>query len=114
MNDVPTHGELPLPDYDHLPVGSLEQRIRTLDAHGVAQVLAYERAHAARLPAIQVLERRLEEVEAGAPTSGGAPDAERPESSAGPSGGSPVSPETQGPPIEQPAHGDPSNRGGPR
>jgi hypothetical protein len=26
------HDQLPLPDYDHLPVGSLEGRIRSLDA----------------------------------------------------------------------------------
>jgi hypothetical protein len=113
MNDVPRHDELPLPDYDHLPLSSLEQRIRSLDADGLAALLAYERTHAARLPAVQVLERRLEEVKAGAPTSGGAPGGERPET-AGTEGGSPVSPETQAPPTEHPTHGDPSNRGWPR
>ena len=37
---------LPLPDYDHLPVGSLTSRIRTLDADGLQTVLGYEKAHA--------------------------------------------------------------------
>jgi hypothetical protein len=37
--------ELPLPDYDHLPVGSLESRIRGLDTDGVEALLSHERAH---------------------------------------------------------------------
>lgn len=94
MNDeqVPAHDELPLPDYDHLPVSSLEQRVRSLDADGVEALLACEHTHAALLPAIQVLERRLEDVRAGAPTSEGSPTAARPEAPKGTPGGSPVGP----------------------
>jgi hypothetical protein len=36
---MPEHDTLPLPDYDHLPVGSLTSRIRTLDADGLQAVL---------------------------------------------------------------------------
>ncbi len=35
MNDAtPPHDGLPLPDYDHLPTGSLQSRVRTLEAAG--------------------------------------------------------------------------------
>ncbi|MCW2609145.1 MAG: hypothetical protein JWM15_391, partial [Cryptosporangiaceae bacterium] len=46
--DVPRE-ELSLPDYDHLPIGSLEHRVRTLDVDGLERLLAYEEAHAHRL-----------------------------------------------------------------
>ena len=54
------HAELPIPDYDHLPVGSLTHRIRSLDAGGLATLLDYERAHGDRLPVVQLLSRRLD------------------------------------------------------
>ena len=75
----PHHDELPLPDYDHLPLGSLEGRIRSLDADGLAALLAYERAHGDRLPVTLLLERRLEAVRGGAELSGGSPLAATPE-----------------------------------
>jgi hypothetical protein len=69
--EVPAHRDLPLPDYDHLPTGSLASRIRALDGDGIEELLAYERAHAHRLPVLLVLEHRREELAAGAlPTSG--------------------------------------------
>lgn len=67
---VPAHEALPLPDYDHLPVGSLEHRIRTLDEAGVRDVLAYEEAHAHRLPVLELLRHRLGQLEHGAQPSG--------------------------------------------
>jgi hypothetical protein len=70
---VPHHDQLPLPDYDHLPLGSLESRIRSLDADGVGALLAYEQAHGNRLPAVQVLQHRLEALRGGAQPSGGDP-----------------------------------------
>jgi hypothetical protein len=76
---APHHDELPLPDYDHLPLGSLEGRIRSLDADGLSALLAYERAHGDRLPVTLVLERRLEAVRNGAELSGGSPLAATPE-----------------------------------
>lgn len=108
------HDTLPLPDYDHLPIGSLTSRIRTLDAPGLEQVLAYERAHAARLPVLQAMEHRLEQLGAGAQPSGGAPDGAQPEAAPPPAGGSPVSAATSGPPQNPPSHGDPTNPSQPR
>jgi len=75
----PYHDELPLPDFDHLPLGSLEGRIRSLDADGLTALLAYERAHGDRLPVTNLLERRLEAVRGGAELSGGSPLAATPE-----------------------------------
>ena len=78
-NSAPRHDELPLPDFDHLPLGSLEGRIRSLDADGLTALLDYERAHGNRLPVTLVLERRLEQVRGGAALSGGSPLAATPE-----------------------------------
>jgi len=35
------HDQLPLPDYDHLPVDGLISRLRSLDARGLETVLEY-------------------------------------------------------------------------
>ena len=105
---------LPLPDYDHLPLGSLQTRVMSLDASGVDQLLTYERQHGNRLPVVQVLERRLEQLHEGAEQSTGSPDAEIPEIQSAPAGGSKVSPQTSGPPVNPPSHGDPTNPAQPR
>ncbi len=81
-----TRSELPIPDYDHLPEGSLTHRIRTLDADGLRAVMDYERAHAARLHVLQVLEHRLDQLEEGAQPSGGDPAAAQPEHAPQPAG----------------------------
>ncbi len=114
MTDAPSRDELPLPDYDHLPIGSLEGRIRSLDIAGLMAVLAYEQAHGNRLPVVQVLERRLAALREGAPVSGGSPTAPAPEVQNAPGGGSKASPATEGPPINPPSHGDPTNPAQPR
>src|SRR5690625_1495262 len=106
---APEHHELPLPDYDHLSVDSLSHRVRTLDADGVRQLLAYERQHGDRLPVTTVLEQRLEALLAGAEPTGGSPEAAEPEAPAPPDGGSQVPPETHGPATNPPAQGDPTN-----
>ena len=41
---APKHSDLPLRDYDHLPVSAVGQRIRSLTADQVGQLLDYERA----------------------------------------------------------------------
>lgn len=114
MNDSPHHDELPLPDYDHLPIGSLEGRIRSLDADGLEALLAYERAHGDRLPVTQLLENRLSAVRGGAEPTSGSPMAATPELQHAPPGGSAASPQTEGPPINPPSHGDPTNPAQPR
>ncbi|HYH35234.1 MAG TPA: hypothetical protein VD814_08815 [Nocardioides sp.] len=110
----PSRDQLPLPDYDHLPVGSLQGRIRSLDADQLGQLLAYEEAHGHRLPVVQVLRTRLEAVRDGAPLSGGSPTAERPEQAQAPEPPSQASPETSGPPLNPPSQGDPTNPAQPR
>ena len=114
MNDTPHHDQLPLPDYDHLPVGSVESRIRSLDVAGVEAVLGYERAHGNRLPVVQVLERRLAALQEGAEPTSGSPLAATPELQHAPPGGSDASPQTQGPPVNPPSQGDPTNPAQPR
>jgi hypothetical protein len=114
VNDSPHHDELPLPDYDHLPIGSLEGRIRSLDADGLEALLAYERAHGDRLPVTVLLENRLSAVRDGAEPTSGSPMAATPEQQHAPEQGSRVSPQTEGPPINPPSHGDPTNPAQPR
>jgi hypothetical protein len=106
--------DLPIPDYDHLPVGSLQGRVRTLDGPGIETLLEYERAHADRIQVVQMLERRREELDGGAPRSGGSPTARAPEQGGATATGSSVSPQTSGPPMNPPSQGDPTNPSQPR
>lgn len=112
--DTPDHSHLPLPDFDHLPIGSLASRIRSLDADQLSILLAYERQHGDRLPVVQVIEQRLDELAAGAEPTSGSPDSFRPEAQPGPQGGDRVTPQTAGPPVNPPSHGDPTNPAQPR
>lgn len=112
QNETPRHDELPLPDYDHLPLGTLPTRITGLDEAALTQLLNYEREHGNRLPVVQILEQRLEALRNGAEPSGpAAPDT--PETSRS-QGGSPVSPATTGPPVNPPSQGVPTNPAQPR
>ncbi|MCZ2814842.1 hypothetical protein [Modestobacter sp. VKM Ac-2984] len=105
---------LPLPDYDHLPVGSLTSRIRTLDVDGLQAVLAYEKSHANRVQVVSAMNHRLSELQSGDQPSGGDPGAVQPEQAPAPSAGSPVSEATTGPPVNPPSQGDPTNPAQPR
>lgn len=69
MTDDAGREALPLPDYDHLPLGTLGQRIRTLDADDVAMLRQYEEAQSQRLPVLQVLDHWLRELADGAEPS---------------------------------------------
>ena len=104
---VPDHRNLPLRDYDHLPLASLAQRIRSLSAGELTQLLRYEQDHANRPAAVQAFEARLSELAAGQSPTGGrgqtGPDWPGP-----PSGGSPAGPETAGRPGSAPPHGNPA------
>lgn len=106
MSNAPEHDQLPLPDYDHIPQGTLPTRINGLSEDQVQQLLAYEREHGNRLPVVQVLEQRIQALRGGAEPSGPeVPDT--PEVGHGRSG-SPVSPETSGPNVVPPFHGNPA------
>ncbi|MFD3501911.1 hypothetical protein ACFWWT_08895 [Streptomyces sp. NPDC058676] len=104
---------LPLPDYDQLPIGGLESRVRSLTAQDVEELLAYERTHADRVPVTAVLTARLEQLEAGAEPTSGDPGALRPEQAASHTG-SRVSPATSPQPFSPPPHGTPDQRGKPK
>ncbi|NKX55490.1 hypothetical protein [Arthrobacter mobilis] len=112
MSSAPNHNELPLPDYDHLPLGTLPSRISGLDEQGVAALLEYETQHGNRLPVVQVLQERLDALRQGA-TPSGSVQQDTPEVSQG-HAGSKVSPATSGPPMNPPSHGDPTNPAQPR
>ncbi|THG32996.1 hypothetical protein [Naasia lichenicola] len=112
MTEAPERSTLPLPDYDHIPQGTLASRISALDEAGVTALLDYERAHGDRLPVLLVLEHRLKQLQAGAEPAG-AVEQEMPEVTSS-AGGSPVSPATSGPPINPPSQGVPTNPAQPR
>src|SRR3954468_6619352 len=103
------HDQLPLPDYDHLPVEGLTSRIRTLDAQDLLTVLEYEKAHANRLQVVTVMENRLSSLRDGAQPSGGHPAAPPDGDPAPAATGSKVSEATSGPPVNPPSAGDPTN-----
>jgi hypothetical protein len=114
MTDEAQRAELPLPDYDHLPLGSLASRLRSLDTAGVETLLGYERAHGNRLAVVQILETRLAEIGRGARPTGGSPTALRPEAAPAPTSDASASPATAGPAMNPPSHGDPTNPAQPR
>ncbi|MFD0485324.1 hypothetical protein ACFQ46_22230 [Kineococcus sp. GCM10028916] len=109
---TPEHADLPLPDYDHLPLATLQHRIRTLDADALAEVTAYEEAHARRLPVLSRLRERAAQFAQGAGPSGGDPAAPQPEH-APPAEPAPTA-VTPGPPVNPPSQGVPTNPAQPR
>ena len=54
-----TRDELPLADYDHMTLGSLRGRMRSLSVEQLVEVRAYEKAHADRLPIMTMLDNRI-------------------------------------------------------
>ena len=55
--------ELPIPDFDHLTVGSLRGRLRSLDLAELQALRRYEQEHAKRLPILTMLENRIAKLE---------------------------------------------------
>lgn len=104
-NNAPQRDELPLPDFDHVPLGTLPMRIAPLDEGGVTQLFHYEQAHGNRLPVIVVLESRIEQLRNGAEPSGSIAE-DMPEMNST-QHGSPVSPATAGPQVTPPATSGP-------
>jgi hypothetical protein len=66
--------DLPLPDFDHIPLGTLPSRIAGLDEEGITALVEFERAHGNRVPVLTVLEGRLTQLHNGAEPSGGVPE----------------------------------------
>jgi hypothetical protein len=106
--------DLPLPDYDHLTLGTLTQRIRTLDAPALEQLVDYERDHGNRLPVVQAMQVRLDELASGAEPSGGSPLAPNPQAGAAPPEPRQIDQTTTAPTINPPSQGDPTNPAQPR
>ena len=98
---VVSHDELPLPDYDHLTLGSLRGRMRSLDLPQLIQIRDYEKAHANRLPIVTMLDNRIAKLatDPTTPLSGGG---QTPEEKGGATGGSKVSPQTADPGASNP------------
>ena len=109
-----SNDDLPIPDYDHLQVGGLTSRIRSLGAEDLQTLISYERAHAKRFQVVQIMENRLASLKAGAQPSGGDPAAVGADAPAPAAGGSKVSEATSGPAMNPPSHGDPTNPAQPR
>ena len=65
--------ELPLPDYDQLPLNELRHRIRALEEGPLRLLFDHETAHGNRIPVLEVLHARLRELRHGAEPSGGDP-----------------------------------------
>jgi hypothetical protein len=97
--------DLPLPDFDHIPLGTLPSRLHPLDERGITQLLGWERAHGNRLPVIQVLESRIQQLRDGAEPSGSIPD-RMPEMTSNQTG-SPVSQQTAVDNVPEPAKSSP-------
>jgi hypothetical protein len=108
-----SNDDLPIKDYDHLQVGGLTSRIRTLGVEELQTLIGYERAHANRFQVVTIMENRLSSLKAGAQPSGGDPGAAS-DVSGETAGGSKVSAATSGPPVNPPSHGDPTNPAQPR
>jgi hypothetical protein len=106
--------QLPIPDYDHLPLESLAHRIRMLPADDLRELLDYERAHANRLPVVQVFLKRLEALEAGEATpSDGDPQevqVEHPPPPAGESPGNPAQTQVNNQPLRHGVYQQTPNR----
>ena len=67
------HDQLPLPDFDHMTLGSLRGRLRRLDDVSLVQLLDYEESHAKRLPIVSMLQNRLRRAIEEGQAAGGAP-----------------------------------------
>ena len=84
--------DLPVPDFDQLPLTELRHRIRSLDEQQLATLTTHEQAHGDRLPVLELLRSRLDQLAEGAKPSPGDPS-RAPEVS-GQAGTSPVQPTT--------------------
>lgn len=61
--EVTPAAELPLANYDSLTIASLRARMRNLSVAQLGQLIAYEKAHAARADVLAMFERRVAKLE---------------------------------------------------
>lgn len=102
--------QLPLANFDELPLTTLQHRIRSLDGDELRQLLSHEREHADRVPVTELLANRIEELDAGAsPTPG--PESEPVDVPDHSASGSPVNPQGPREPGRPTAHGTRSKTG---
>lgn len=105
---------LPIPDYDHLPIAVLRQRMHPLGQEQLQDVIDYETAHNDRPLIQQLLRHRMDELQSGAepsdgPTGGGVP--QTPDNAAAAAASDPT---VDSPAINPPSQGDPTNPAQPR
>ena len=75
--------DLPLTDYDHLTLGALRGRLRSLDVEQLVTLRSYEKSKADRLPVVTMLDNRIAKLAAGqAEPTGGTVDEPSPKASA--------------------------------
>jgi hypothetical protein len=67
------HDELPIPDYDQLPLTELRHRIRGLEERPLRALFDHETEHGNRIPVLEILHARLKELHGGAEPSQGDP-----------------------------------------
>ena len=67
------HDDLPLADYDQLPLNELRHRIRGLEEGQLRSLFEHETEHGNRIPVLEVLHGRLRELRHGAEPSSGDP-----------------------------------------
>jgi hypothetical protein len=107
------HDDLPLPDFDHMTVGQLRGRLRSLDLVSLVQLRDYEEAHANRLQIVAMLNNRIAKVQAAGDDTG-SPQTSAAGAATETATGSRVTPATAGPPVDPPSHGGLTNPAQPR
>jgi hypothetical protein len=86
------HDDQPIPDFDQLSLGELRHRVRSLDERELRTLIEHEREHGDRVPVLELLRARLDQLADGAQPSPG--DPEQAAKVSGHAGGSPVQPAT--------------------
>jgi hypothetical protein len=59
--------DLPIPDFDHITLGSLRARLRSLSLDDLAVLREWEQEHGHRLPVVTLLDNRIARLAAGTP-----------------------------------------------
>jgi hypothetical protein len=70
---ITDHSELPLPDYDHMTLGALRGRLRSLDMQQLVQLRDYEKSKGDRLPVVTMLDNRIAKLSSGESVPTGTP-----------------------------------------